>query len=75
MPSKHVAAGSKVKVKINGEEKDLTIVDPNSIDPATGRISYNSPIAQALIGAHPGDITNVTLPNGRSMDMEVISIG
>ncbi|MGB0756975.1 MAG: GreA/GreB family elongation factor [Patescibacteria group bacterium] len=67
-------AGSKVTVKLNGIEQDLTIVDPESIDPNSGCISFNSPIAQALIGTEPGDTREIDLPNGNHVSLEIVSV-
>lgn len=75
MPSIPVNAGSRVTVRLNGQERDLTIVDPNAIDPNNGCISFNSPIAQALIGTEEGDVRDFDLPNGQHMQIEVVSVG
>lgn len=70
-----VTAGSQVTVKLNGQEQSLTIVEPDQTDPTNGFISFNSPIAQALLGVQEGDLSNVQLPNGNEISLEVVSVG
>lgn len=70
----NVRVGSKVKVKVNGKEKTFDIVGSNEADPLSGKISNESPIGMALIGAHAGDKVNVKTPTGSSI-YEVIDIG
>ncbi len=69
-----VTAGSNVTVKLNGEEKLFTIVEPDQTDPSKGHISFNSPIAQAIIGGDIGDVAHVLLPNGNEIGLELISV-
>ena len=70
----NVRVGSKVKVKVNGKEKTFDIVGSNEADPLSGKISNESPIGMALIGAHAGDKVNVKTPTGTTA-YEVIEIG
>ncbi len=69
----NVRIGSKVKVRVNGKEKDFEIVGSNEADPLTGKISNESPIGQALLGAHAGDQVNVKTPTGATV-YEVLEI-
>lgn len=48
------------------EEWELTIVDAMSADPMNDRISYSSPVGQALMGHKIGDIVEVTIPAGKA---------
>jgi len=50
-----VQIGSKVKVKIDGEEMEFSIVDSGDIDPLKGKISYESPMGKALLGKSVGE--------------------
>lgn len=59
-----VRVGSKVKVKIDGEERGYEIVGANEADPLTGKISNESPLGQALIGHKKGDKFVVQAPRG-----------
>lgn len=69
----NVRVGSTVKVRIHGTEKDYEIVGSNEADPLSGKISNESPIGQALIGARVGDEVNVKTPSGSTM-YEVLEI-
>ncbi|MCC6564022.1 transcription elongation factor GreA [Candidatus Uhrbacteria bacterium] len=70
----NVRVGSKVKVKVNGKEKNFEIVGSNEADPMAGKVSNESPIGMALIGAHKGDKVNVKSPAGATV-YEIIEIG
>ena len=60
-----VAFGSTVVVRDEaGAEKSWTIVSSHDAAPTEGRISAESPIASALMGAAAGDEVSVTLPRG-----------
>jgi transcription elongation factor GreA len=65
-----IAVGAKVTL-INASDKgqrfEYVIVDANSADPLQGRISYNSPIGQALLKRKKGEQVEVRLPNGRTV--------
>ncbi|HVM91083.1 MAG TPA: transcription elongation factor GreA [Verrucomicrobiae bacterium] len=69
----NVRVGASVKVRVNGKEKTFQIVGSNEADPASGKISNESPIGAALIGAKPGDTVSVRTPSG-STEYEVIEI-
>ena len=61
-----VGPGSQVKVRDmeDGFEEDFTIVGSQEADPATGRISDESPIGRALLGHKAGDEISVHAPAG-----------
>lgn len=60
-----VEIGSKVTIQEGaGPEMTYTIVGPQEADPMNGRMSFNSPIGQALIGRASGDLVDVTTPVG-----------
>ncbi len=75
--TEQVAIGVTVTVKDleEDEEIDYTIVDVTSADPTTDppRISYTSPVGQALIHKKKGERVKVTLPNGE-MEYEILSL-
>jgi transcription elongation factor GreA len=61
-----VAVGSVVHVQEDdGAEAVYTLVTPAEAAPASGRVSIQSPIGQALQGHHPGDEVAVEAPAGR----------
>jgi transcription elongation factor GreA len=59
-----VSVGSTVKVSVNGKEKTYMIVGSNEADPLTGKISNESPIGSALLGAKVGEQVEVETPAG-----------
>lgn len=57
-----VVIGSTVVVEIEGGTDEFTIVGTMEADPAKRKISNESPVGQALLGAKVGDIVEVTTP-------------
>lgn len=47
--------GAQVKVKIDGQTDEFTIVGPLEASPSLGRISNESPVGKALLGHRVGD--------------------
>lgn len=68
-----VGMGSKVKVRVNGLEKEYTIVSFNEADPALGKISNESPLGISFVGKKKGDKVRVITPKGES-EYEIIDI-
>lgn len=56
-----VAFGTRVTIEQDGRLRTFLIVGHDQADPGLGSIAFSSPIAQALMGAEPGD--EVDLPN------------
>ena len=48
----------------DAEEEDYTIVGTSESDPANGKLSNESPVGAALIGAHVGEIVSAVTPGG-----------
>ena len=66
--------GSKVGVRTaSHQEMVFEIVGSNEADPMQRRISNESPIGKALIGARAGDTVEVDTPSGK-MQYEIISV-
>lgn len=55
------------------EQKHYQIVGVDEADAASGRISFLSPLARALLGLEVGDVVELTTPNGLQ-ELEVIAI-
>jgi len=55
-----VQIGSKVKVEIDGDHDEFVIVSSIEADPTRGKISNESPVGKALLGAQVGDIVTVS---------------
>jgi transcription elongation factor GreA len=49
----------------SGQVHTWTIVGPTEADLAAGKLSAESPVARALLGAGPGEAVEVTTPRGR----------
>ncbi len=74
-PKDVVRVGSTVTVSEEGfdEEETYSIVGAHEADPANGRISNESPLGTALIGARVGDVVTAETPGGE-IEFEVKSI-
>lgn len=57
----------------DGMEEEYTIVGAAEADPFEGKISNESPIAEALIGKVEGDQVTIETPGGE-MDVEILSV-
>lgn len=56
------------------EPETYSIVGGAESDPFAGKISNDSPIAQALIGHRVDDIVEVPLPNNATMEVKILSV-
>jgi transcription elongation factor GreA len=58
--------GSRVTVLEEGQETPevFQIVGPAEADPLNGKVSYESPLGQALLGRRAGDVVTVNAPAG-----------
>ncbi len=70
-----VAVGSNVIIQKDGETNTRTfqIVGSEETDMLSGKISYKSPIGQALIGKKKGDIASVLTPKGE-IDYKIVEV-
>src|SRR6202165_1461354 len=70
-----VHLGSTVKVKnLNtGSENEYTIVGSAESDPLNSKISNESPIGKAVVGAKPGQTVTASAPNG-DIQLKVVGI-
>jgi transcription elongation factor GreA len=71
-----VGFGSTVTVRDeqSGRENTYTIVGPTEADASQGKLSAESPVAIALIGARAGETIEVETPRG-GRPMVVVSVG
>jgi transcription elongation factor GreA len=62
----HARFGSTVKLRDeeSGKELEYKLVGATEASLADGKLSVESPVAQALIGKHPGDKVAVPTPRG-----------
>ena len=61
----HFGATVHVVDEGSGRQSTFTIVGPTEADLKTGRLSAESPVARALIGAKAGDTVSVETPGGQ----------
>lgn len=57
-----VIIGSRVVVEFGGEQDEFTIVGSLEADPLNGKISNESPVGKALLGAKVGEVIEVSTP-------------
>ena len=69
----HVSMGSKVTVVRDGKEFVYEIVGFSQSDPSNGKISDESPVGKALMGASIGEKVTVDAPIG-TLEFEIKSI-
>lgn len=69
-----VEVGSTVTVeKIGGDKKTFDVVSPEEADVTAGRISYRSPLGEAMLRKKKGDTFTVETPKG-SVEYKIIKI-
>ena len=70
-----VGFGSRVRLadRASGHELSYTLVSAVDADAAHGRLSVESPVARALVGARAGDVVEIPTPKG-TRTLEVKSI-
>ena len=56
-----------------GNERTVSIVGVDELDPVRGRVSWISPIASALLKASVGDVVTLRTPRGTE-ELEVLDI-
>ncbi len=65
-----VGIGSRVRYRLNGAERAVTIVGHDEADPAAGRIAFTAPLGRALMGAEAGDMVEF---QGREDAIEILA--
>lgn len=68
-----VGVGTKVTVKVNGQEHVFDIVGEWEADPMQKKISPESPLGMALVGKNVGETIEVEAPAGK-VAYEILSI-
>jgi transcription elongation factor GreB len=56
-----------------GEERSITIVGMDEVDPRRNRVSWIAPIARALLKARVGDIVTFQSPRGVE-ELEIVNV-
>lgn len=68
-----VTMGSKIKIIMDGSEKDFMIVGSQESDPVAGKISYESPMGKSFLGRKVGDRFEIEVPKGK-IKIEIVGI-
>jgi transcription elongation factor GreA len=68
-----VGMGSKLTVQLGAKEFQFEIVGSNEVDPASGKISNESPLGQAFLGKGKGDKVEVVTP-ATTVSYEILSV-
>jgi transcription elongation factor GreA len=71
-----VGFGSKVEVEDakTGKQQTYELVSPSEAAPAEGKLSMESPVGKALVGAGVGDVVKLETPRG-VRELKIVSIG
>ncbi|MDD5552010.1 MAG: GreA/GreB family elongation factor [Candidatus Pacebacteria bacterium] len=64
---------SKVRVKNNNDFLELTLVSPEDANFKEGKVSYESPLGQGLLGKEKGDKIKIITPEGNK-EYEILFI-
>ncbi len=70
-----VTIGKEVEYQLlpKGEKEQYHIVGSEEADPFNGKISVNSPVAQALIGHEAGEIVAISTPSG-NYEVKILNV-
>ena len=68
-----IGIGTKVRDMDFEEDIEYTLVGSNEADALENKISDQSPIGRAIIGAKVGDILSIAIPSGQ-MRIQILSI-
>lgn len=69
-----IQAGSEVTVSADKEKDTLQIVGPKEADPLKNKISYKSPLGQALCGKAAGDEVEIETPTGDKIAYKILEV-
>ncbi len=70
-----VDVGAHVTIQEEGYSPETYhLVGGKEANPQDGKISHESPIGKALIGHKTGDTVEVKLPNGNTIELEILKI-
>jgi len=60
----HIGSTVILRNLVSDKEVSYTLVRPGEVNPAEGRISFESPVGRALLQHHAGDEVEVSAPSG-----------
>jgi transcription elongation factor GreA len=76
-PGDEAGVGSVISYRDadGGEAREVTLVNALEADVAAGKLSVESPMGAALLGAGQGDEVTFETPRGDAKRLEVLSVG
>ncbi|MFS2110499.1 GreA/GreB family elongation factor [Sphingomonas sp. Sphisp140] len=66
-----VGIGSRVRIRMAGKERVIDLVGHDEADPAADRLSFQAPLAKALLGAEEGEKVDFA---GKAQAIEIAAI-
>ncbi len=66
-----VAFGCTVTLRLNGQERRITIVGDDEADPTAGLLSFSAPLCRAMMDAEVGEVLDF---GGRPEALEIVAI-
>lgn len=63
--AKEISLGTTFVVETDGKKKTFSLVGSNEANPLEGKISNESPIGLAFLGAKPGENVELQAPSGK----------
>lgn len=71
-----IETGSRVRYRdaASGGEAEVTLVHPLEASVPEGKLSVESPVGRALVGAAPGDEVSFATPRGEARRLEVLEV-
>jgi transcription elongation GreA/GreB family factor len=71
VPKGQVGFGSRVRFRLNGADREISIVGSDEADPAAGLVAFTSPLAAALMQGEAGERLDF---QGKAEAIEIIGI-
>jgi transcription elongation GreA/GreB family factor len=71
VPEGEAGFGSRVRFRLNGQERVIEIVGDDEAEPAAGRLAFSAPLARAVTGAGVGDYADFA---GKADAIEILEV-
>lgn len=69
-----ISIGKRVRLLINGIEREYSIVSTIETDPKNGKVSNESPLGEAINGLRPGDSVKFRTESDREVSVEILEV-
>lgn len=66
-----VAFGTRMLIRLNGQQRTISIVGNDEADPAAGLLAFSSPLCRAIMDCEVGDLADFA---GKAEAIEVLAI-